>query len=340
MNSRGGKSGGLHESTKDARYSGRGIRGRRKDALLTVGVCTHNRATSLERTLRSLCSLEPRRPFEILVVDNCSTDDTRKVVKGFSATGTDIRYVHESKTGVSHARNRAVREARGEILAFMDDDQTVHPDWADGVLAAFDDPGIDVILTRLYVIGPHGRGLSDRALRFPEKDYGTEPFPIAWETRNMYTFSTGASAYRLNVLRAAGGFRRDLGPVGRRQFGGEDTEMYERLLRLGKTITYWPHAVVYHHIPFERTTWSYALQKAFDRGVSRARLDEQRIERVVLGIPPFCIRQLWKAVCRLEHELKRGKRHAFIALQGLLGELGASWAYCREAGQKTNPRRY
>jgi glycosyltransferase involved in cell wall biosynthesis len=98
----------------------------------SVIICTYNRSGSLERTLASLARMELRdsADWELLVVDNNSKDDTRVVVDGFTrASGVNCRYIFEKEQGLSHARNRGIREAKGEIIAFTDDDVLLDRHW-------------------------------------------------------------------------------------------------------------------------------------------------------------------------------------------------------------------
>src|SRR3989338_8927654 len=82
--------------------------------LITAAVCTRNREKSLCRTLDSLISQELRAAFEILVIDNGSSDGTRAMVESYSKHANSIRYFYESKVGIAHARNRAIHEAQGK----------------------------------------------------------------------------------------------------------------------------------------------------------------------------------------------------------------------------------
>src|SRR4030042_5670392 len=100
--------------------------------IITVSIQTFNNADTLARTLESLRSLRrpPEVEHEILVVDNNSTDNTSQVLDAYAKALTPrLRSVFEPQQGLSHARNRALREARGEIVSFIDEDVIVDPDW-------------------------------------------------------------------------------------------------------------------------------------------------------------------------------------------------------------------
>src|SRR5262245_28178236 len=97
---------------------------------LTLAICTYNRAGLLGRALDSaLTQTLPRDEFEILIIDNGSTDGTRQVVAAYQARTPNLRYVLEPQPGIAHARNRAAAEALGEYLAFLDDDAWADAKW-------------------------------------------------------------------------------------------------------------------------------------------------------------------------------------------------------------------
>src|SRR5215467_13475864 len=107
---------------------------------ISVIVCTHNRSASLCKTLSSFLQAIPGRlSWELLVIDNDSTDDTRQVTRDFiAASKLNVRYVFEGKRGLSEARNRGIREAQGEVLTFIDDDVHVSTNYLQEVKNAFD----------------------------------------------------------------------------------------------------------------------------------------------------------------------------------------------------------
>lgn len=100
---------------------------------VSIVVCTHNRAESLRDALQSVVSQDyPALNYEIIVVDNCSTDNTKHVVEEFAdnkLNNANMRYVNEERLGLSYARDRGIEEARGEIIAFIDDDAKADRFW-------------------------------------------------------------------------------------------------------------------------------------------------------------------------------------------------------------------
>ena len=263
---------------------------------VTVAVCTHNRAHCLKRTLDCMSAMRASRPHEVLVVDNHSTDGTRDVVEATDATNASLRYVYEDQLGLSHALNRAISEARGDIIAFKDDDQTVNDGWLEAVVQAFEDDQTDLIFSRSYPVDEEGTLVNDPSLRFPICDYGEEPIVFTRENSEELIFGTGMTAYRLSTLRNMGDFRTDLGRKGKRLVAGEDNDMTERFLRHDCRIMYWPDAIAYHHIDAHRTTWRYAVIKAYDVGITYARREHDEYRRFLFGVPLYCYRKMFRAI--------------------------------------------
>ena len=267
--------------------------------MTSIVVCTHNRQKSLKRTLACLGDLKPSCGVEILVVDNASSDGTRALVHGLMRTRPSLRYVYEPRLGLACALNCAVDHARGEVIAFVDDDETVGEGWAEAIMRAFDDPRTDLIFSRLYTVGEDGRRIDGSAIGFPERDYGDHPIRVVLgENSRTFVFGTGISAYRRSALLEMGSFREDLGRRGSRLFMGEDTEMWHRFLRAGKRVLYWPDAVVFHHIDAHRATWRYTLRKSFDQGVAMTRFAPPTGGRRFLGVPLYCYRVVMTSLLR------------------------------------------
>ncbi|MGH8639481.1 MAG: glycosyltransferase family A protein, partial [Burkholderiales bacterium] len=105
--------------------------------LVSVVLCTFNRSQLLGGAVEALLRQDPETPaYEVIVVDNNSTDATRDVIEGFLPGGR-VRYQFESRQGLSVARNRGIEIARGDIIAFTDDDVRVRPAWVRSIVQAF-----------------------------------------------------------------------------------------------------------------------------------------------------------------------------------------------------------
>jgi GT2 family glycosyltransferase len=222
---------------------------------ITVVVCTRERPGALARCLDSL--LTQRYPdFAVLVVDNApATDATAEVVRSAARRGP-VDYLVEPRAGLSFARNAAVAEMPGRILAWIDDDEAADPDWlAEVARALADHPTADVVSgvivpaeletqAQLWFeqFGGHSKGRGFRADVFgPATAARQSPlYPLP-------PFGTGANmTFRPGVIERIGGFDTALG-AGTPAMGSEDTLAFTQVLLTGGTIVYQPTAVTHHY---------------------------------------------------------------------------------------------
>lgn len=203
----------------------------------TVAVATFNRASFLPELIGALeAQTFPRERFEVIVVDDASTDDTWERLAGL-ARSTPLRLIAArmaSNSGPAVARNAASRLARGETIAFTDDDCLPASGWLGSLIDAFDD-GIDVVQGRtLPTPTPNGSGPWDRSV---------------WITRPSHLFETCNIAYRRTAFEAQHGFRADRPSVrGTRPHFGEDAELGWRVAGGGRGASYAPGALVHHRV--------------------------------------------------------------------------------------------
>jgi glycosyltransferase involved in cell wall biosynthesis len=217
-------------------------------ALITVAVCTHDRAHSLGATLDSL-QCQTYRNFEILVVDNApSSDATEQLVR---VDYPDARYVREERVGLDWARNRGIAEARGEFIAYIDDDAIADPGWLSALIAAFDSPDV-MCVTGLVVPARLATPAQELFERFGfSMSFDRRYFNLRMQSpRPGFPFKgftgTGCnSAFRRGVFDQIGLFdiRLDVGtPVP----GGGDLDIFARVIRAGYTLVYDPAPVIFH----------------------------------------------------------------------------------------------
>ena len=234
-----------------------GGRARKAVPSLTIAICTRNRPDGVHRLLESLSrlSVSPdaspgRSPMEILVVDNAPSDDrTRDLV----SQRPEVSYVREPRPGLNFARNRALREARGEILAFLDDDVVVDRGWLEGLCdawntnrdaAAFTGQVLPMELeTEAQVVfekrGGFRRGFE--RVRYGPVSPGDPLYP-----GGAGNFGAGANmAFTTDILRALGGFDEAL-DTGADVPGGGDLDVFYRTIRAGHALVYEPRFLVFH----------------------------------------------------------------------------------------------
>lgn len=257
---------------------------------IVVIICTFNREKCLPTALRSVAvsQLPPAIKWEVLVVDNNSNDDTRKIVGDFITRYPGrFRYLFEAQPGKSYALNSGIRSARADLLAFMDDDVTVHEHWLQSLTAE---------LHSGEWAGSGGRVLPQWNSVRPDwlpQNRDEANSPLALFDRGLIAgpltdspFGTNM-AFRSEMFEKYGGFRTDLGPMPGSEIRGEDTEFGDRLLRAGEKLRYEPSAVVYHPVTRDRLNKAYFLAWWFDKARSEvlSQVPSARRQLSVCGIP-------------------------------------------------------
>ena len=113
---------------------------------ISVAVCTYNRADVLPKCLESLANQSANKElFEVLIIDNNSTDETKKLAEDFCKEHRNFSYIFEEKQGLSQARNRAIDEAKGTYLAYIDDDAIADREWVKSIFDCFNQTNADVL---------------------------------------------------------------------------------------------------------------------------------------------------------------------------------------------------
>ncbi|MDQ3455288.1 MAG: glycosyltransferase [Actinomycetota bacterium] len=247
-----------------------GGRGPLSERTLTVAICTKDRVEGLARCLDALQRLpatDDQARFEVLVVDNASVDDaTRNLV----AARPDVRYVREDKPGLDFARNRAIAEATGALIAFLDDDVEVDRGWLTGLLMAWGEHQDAGCVTGLVLpfelatpaqvtfesYGGFRRGFD--TIRYSGSTLAGNPlFPFG---AGMFGAGCNMSFDRA-LLRQLGGFDEAL-DTGQPLPGGGDLDMFHRVLRAGRPLVYEPRYAVFHkhrreHRMLRRQLWTW-----------------------------------------------------------------------------------
>ncbi len=297
--------------------------------MISVIVCTYNRSESLRKTLSSLAHLSTPAgtPWELIVVDNNSIDDTAEVVKTFSAASSlSARYIFEINQGLSHARNAGIRVAQGDIIAFTDDDVTVDRHWLCELRKTFDQFDCMGVGGRIVTVwtcqkpswleldGPH------RLLTaVPSFDQGEEPCAL---TANTPPFGANM-AFRKVAFEKHGFFRTDLGRRGGNLMSYEDTEFCTRLLLAGDRLLYAPRAIVYHPATKARLRKGYLQSLYFNQGRYEARIGDYPENAVLyFGVPRYLFRSLWTNFSKwlFIFNSQRRFRHKLLLCQSL-GEI-------------------
>ncbi|QIL21423.1 glycosyltransferase family 2 protein [Thermomonas sp. HDW16] len=278
---------------------------------LSVIIPTRNRAGVLDACLSSIAEQSlATSEFEVIVVDNGSTDETPHVVERHHAS-LQLRCVHAPEPGLHVGRHEGLREARGDVLAFADDDIVAEPAWLATVVERFRDPSVALVggnnlplfehappewLARWWDIpANHGRALGHLSIL----DFGQGRFDID------PNFVWGCNfSIRRQTLLDAGGFHPDAMPTERLRWRGDgETHVSEWIRRSGLRTIFDSGASVHHRVPASRMSPGYFEQRSFAQGISDSYTDIRRAGGS--RIPVFASAQL-----RVKTGLRRLRLHA------------------------------
>ena len=288
----------------------------------SVIIATYNRAEELVKTLESLKKLESTKPWEVIIVDNNSADNTRDVVlKAVDTFPVPLHYLLEKEQGRSAALNAGIRAAKGEILAITDDDVRVDPLWLRNAEQALERLQCDYVGGKALPIwsGKIPNWMPNRGGKhwgvIALLDYGPEPVEFGERVPlgvNM--------VFRRECFERAGLWDNSIGRKAGTLLGQEVREWAQRARAAGLRGFYSPDLVVHHVIPEDRLTKKYFRRWFYWHGISRAilyqnnRLDMESPERTALdfakvphiaGVPRYLFRtcihkffSIWRALAR------------------------------------------
>jgi GT2 family glycosyltransferase len=206
-------------------------------------------------------------PLEVIVVSDHNPALLERVRREVPEA---VSLCNDQQRGLSGARNSGVRAARGEVLAFLDDDAVAAPDWLEHLLAPYRDPAVIGVGGSIEPLWPRARPrfMPDEFDRVVGCTYRGMPTTTS-RVRNLI----GANmSVRRDLFEAVGGFRTDVGRVGTRPVGCEETELCIRAARNmpGTRMVFAPAARVRHHVTDERAGWRYFRDRCWSEGLSKA----------------------------------------------------------------------
>lgn len=231
---------------------------------ISVVICTYNRAGLLSNALQTLCEQTINKShYEVLVVDNNSRDNTHAVTKDFSLRYPNIRYCFEIQQGLSHARNRGWREAKGAYVAYLDDECKVPAQWLAVAYQIIEN------LSPAVFGGPYYGFHNSSAPRWWKKSY--ESFGHSETARALIEgeYLRGANIFiKRSLLAMIGGFNVELGMSGQKLAYGEESHLQMRIRENtnNEIIYYEPKLYIYHLVRPEKMTWRYILNSRFVGG--------------------------------------------------------------------------
>ena len=240
---------------------------------LSLVIATYNRAEQLMVTLGSVAMQNAEaESWECIVVDNNSSDNTRERVEAFKSehNSLNIRYIFEQNQGLSYARNAGIVASRGDIVAFIDDDERIVSDFVSAYIDLFDQHP-DAMAAGGEIIAEYPTGRPRWMSRYTERPIAN---PMSFGDRvKLFPSSRipggGNMAMRRRVFDSIGMFNTSLGRTGKRLLGGEESDLFERIVKHEYRVYYAPRAVMYHIIPEEKLSRDYFVRLATNTGISQ-----------------------------------------------------------------------
>jgi GT2 family glycosyltransferase len=299
---------------------------------LTIVICTHNRAPLLHRTLTFLNQAQrpPDCQVEIRVVANACRDGTRRVLQDYQARATEehwlpLRWQEEPIPGKSRALNAVLPEVTTPVVAFVDDDHRVDPDYLLGVCRAVQRyPEASLFCGRILPDwdGTEPSWVHDRGpyriypLPIPRFDLGPESREV---TRDIAVPGGGNLFLRTRLFAQVGYFSLDFGPVGHNLGGAEDMQWVLRAMQGGAKLRYIPEVVQYHFVDPQRLTLPYLMRKAYERSGSTVRLSSTVQER---RLPLYMLRKAGEYFFASLVSFRQTRRRFYLVrLAASLGEI-------------------
>ena len=238
-------------------------------------ICTHNRDRYLGAAIDSLLCQEGDN-YEVLVIDNASSDRTKEVVEA-RLSDPRLKYYYEPVLGLSVARNRGAKETTAPILAYLDDDAEASPKWLKAIAQAYqDNPKLAIAGGKVTLIWPEG--ITPPEWISEEMAGGLGLYNLGEEV--VYIDNPNLTPRGLNYslrrtfLEKIGGFDPNLGRVGKNLLSNEELYMTELALKQGWQVAYLPDALVAHNVAVERTKPAWFLSRSWWQGVSECYREE------------------------------------------------------------------
>ncbi|MBU4017516.1 glycosyltransferase [Patescibacteria group bacterium] len=250
---------------------------------VSVAICTYNRSKYLQTCLDSLAHQENVDPkdYELLIIDNNSTDNTKDITTGYinKYPSIKIRYHLEQKIGLSHARNKAIKEARGKYIAYIDDDGIAYPDWIYQIIE----------FTRRH---PHIMAFGGPSYRYAEipipkwapPDYGN--VDLGDKEKEVTKHIVGCNMiFKKSLFEKLDGFNPSLGMVGKSMGYGEEDEIFIKMIKFHLPMMYSPHIKIKHLLPSYKLNMFWELKSRFIK-VQTLIFSQKRLGRDLTNFTP------------------------------------------------------
>jgi glycosyltransferase involved in cell wall biosynthesis len=259
----------------------------------TIAVCSYNRSNLLQLCIKSVSEINfPKEDFEVLVVDNNSTDNTVEVCHSIPSLypNLNFRYLVETKQGVGHARSRCAKEANGEIIAYIDDDCLADVNWLKEIVRFYDEypeaMSTGGKIVPKYVVpvanwfGKYFWGLVGNY------DLGDNVFQM-----KGVRYPSGANMhFRKVAFERYGYFDGNLGRSGKSLMAGEEKAMYLKLIENNEKVYYLPQVIVQHHVEGNKFDKSYVRKHSYGIGGSERLMNKNNVWKITMKFGEYVLK--------------------------------------------------
>lgn len=280
--------------------------------LITVAICTRNRAALLEKAVHSVLA-QMSDDTELLIVDSASTDDTPEITARLAAAHRRLTVYRAERPGISVARNTALRNAHGQYVLFLDDDETAEPGWLAAYQRFLSAPRSE----KIAAVG--GAVVNEFAVPLPKWAHANTTFNHGDAPRclpHRGSLYGGNAAYRREAALAVGMFDTQLGR-------GEDSDLMLRLQDAGYEIWWLPGAAIRHYVSASRMKYRWMMRGRFNDGrfIALQRLKSRRggLDRGfyraarIIGAPFHALAHLLAALVTLPRNYPKAAEHLLQA---------------------------
>ena len=299
---------------------------REKQIRISSIICTRNRVDYLGKAVESLIAQSlPKDEYEVIVVDNGSTDSTKDFLNRFSGQ-TNFRYIHEPRVGLSFARNTGWQNAKGTYVAFLDDDAVAHPTWLKTILKVFEtvepQPGCVGGKTQAIWEAARPNWLDDWLLHgLALTDWSSTPRELP-NLNSEWLVGTNM-AFPVQVLKETKGFVTGLDRSGTKMLSSGDVFLEKQIQKHGLSCFYHPDISVEHRVPLSRLNQKWFIQRYYWQGVSDAAMEIleknpswiQRIKTATKKARMLLNLTKWKILLIPTKEPKRFRKKCFTYIE-------------------------
>ncbi|MGD9948950.1 MAG: glycosyltransferase family 2 protein [Desulfobulbus sp.] len=278
---------------------------------LSIIISTFNRADILNETLEYFSHINLKNlDYELLIIDNNSSDNTKNIIDRFRNIINVIYYV-EKKQGKNFALNTGLQRAKGDIIIFSDDDITPHPQWLTEIINICNRwPEINIFGGRVVPVFPPGSNPKITNSYFSDFMF-TKHDPMPHEGIYRDTYPVGPNCWiRRKLIESGEKFNVEMGPIGKGRISGGEIEFFHRMSNKGEKIVYAPSVIVEHRVRNSQFEIKYLIKRSFAGGRGWVRIRDPFNGSIFLfGAPRFLYRLAVEALLSIPIYVATGRNY-------------------------------